>query len=273
MTDIKSFLTSYQGKKIKYVPNPGNAGDSFIGYATLQVFKELNLDYQICKSTDTHEGDIIFYGGGGSLIRKYKSCKNFLINNHEKNNIIVLPNTINECDDLLKSFSDNVILFAREDVSFNYIKSKMRHTSNALLSRDMSFYIKGLNKYKNVSSIGTCNVYRFDDELKTKNNHVIVPDDNKDISVDFSRPFFMKNWYIADDINTQVEKNLSIATDNMFSYISKFKQINTNRLHVGIAAALLGKTVNLYPGSYFKIEAIYNCCMRNKFNNVTYHGH
>ena len=43
MVDIRKFLAEYQGKKIKYVPNQGNAGDSFIGLATLQVFDELGL--------------------------------------------------------------------------------------------------------------------------------------------------------------------------------------------------------------------------------------
>ena len=272
VVDVKAFLKKYQGSKVKYIPNPGNAGDSLIGLATIQMLKELNIDYQICKPTDKFEGETIFYGGGGNLIRKYKSCRNFLINNHEKNNIIVLPHSINDCDSLLKTLSDKVILFAREQVSYNYIKSKLTHTNNALLSKDMSFYIKDIEKYKNQTCIGTCNAFRLDDELSSKNKHVKVPHDNKDISIDFQRPMFMKNWDITDDINAQVEKNLSIATDNMFSYISKFKQINTDRLHVGIAATLLGKKVNLYPGSYFKIEALYNFSIKDKFDNVTFHS-
>ena len=82
---------------------------------------------------------------------------------------------------------------------------------------------------------------------------------------------FMKNWSLSDDTNTQVKKNLSIATDNVFSYLSKFKEVNTNRLHIGIAAALLGKAVNLYRGSYHKIAGVYDFSMRGKFNNVTFH--
>ena len=55
--DIKTFLTQYQGAKVKYVPNQGNSGDSFIGLATIQVFKELNLDYEICKPTDSFDNE------------------------------------------------------------------------------------------------------------------------------------------------------------------------------------------------------------------------
>jgi len=273
MTDIKNFLAKYQGAKIKYIPNQGNAGDSLIGLATLQVFDELELDYEICKPTEVFEGQIILYGGGGSLIRKYHRCRNFLLNNHEKNNTVVLPHSFNDIDPLLTVLSEKVILIARENISYDYIKSKSKYPDNCLLSGDMAFYIKNIDRYKNISCIGECNVFRFNDELSNSDRLVEVPEDNKDISVDFHRPMFMKNWHLPDDINTQVKKNLSIATDNIFSYLSKFQIVNTNRLHVGIAAALLGKTVNLYRGSYHKIAGVYDFSMRDKFNNVTYHGY
>lgn len=273
MTDIKNFLAKYQGAKIKYIPNQGNAGDSLIGLATLQLFDELELDYEICKPTEVFEGQIILYGGGGSLIRKYQGSKKFLLNNHQKNDIIVLPHSFHDCDDLLGNLSKRVVLIAREKISYDYIKSRMKNSDSALISDDMAFHIKNINKYKNTSCVGACNAFRFDDELSDSNEHVEVPEDNKDISIDFQRPMFMKNWNLSDDINIQVEKNLSIATDNIFSYLSKFQIVNTNRLHVGIAAALLGKKVNLYRGSYHKIAGVYDFSMRGKFNNVTYHGH
>ena len=44
VVDVKAFLKKYQGSKVKYIPNPGNAGDSLIGLATIQMLKELNID-------------------------------------------------------------------------------------------------------------------------------------------------------------------------------------------------------------------------------------
>ena len=258
--------------KIKYVPNPGNAGDSFIGLATVQMFDELALDYQICRSTEIFEGETILYGGGGSLIRKYHLCKNFLLKNHEKNNIVVLPHSFNDIDSLLNILSKNVILFARENISYEYAKCKLQHPERVMISDDMAFHIKNIDRYENISCIGECNAFRFNDELSSTDKHVEVPKDNKDISIDFHRPMFMKNWSISDEINVQVKSNLNIATDNIFSYLSKFEKVNTNRLHVGIAAALLGKTVNLYRGSYHKIAGIYNFSMAGKFNNVTFYN-
>jgi exopolysaccharide biosynthesis predicted pyruvyltransferase EpsI len=272
MVDIKNFLAKYQGSKIKYIPNQGNAGDSLIGFATLQVFDELELDYEICKPTEVFEGQIILYGGGGSLIRKYQGSKKFLLNNHKKNDIIVLPHSFHDCDDLLVNLSKRVVLIAREKISYDYIKSRMKNSDNALLSDDMAFHIKNIDKYRNTSCVGECNAFRFDDELSGDNERAGIPEGNKDISIDFQRPMFMKNWNLADDINAQVKKNLSIATDNIFSYLSKFQIVNTNRLHVGIAAAFLGKTVNLYRGSYHKIMGVYEFSIAGKFDNVVFYN-
>ncbi len=44
---IETLLLPAQGHKIKYVSNPGNAGDSLIAFATLQKLRELNLDFSI----------------------------------------------------------------------------------------------------------------------------------------------------------------------------------------------------------------------------------
>lgn len=278
MIDIKNFLAKYQGSKIKYIPNQGNAGDSLIGLATVQMFKELNIDYEFCKPSEIFEEETILYGGGGNLIGKYSGCRNFLLRNHERNNIVVLPHgavdgptrpkpiKATNCDSILENLSENVVLIARENTSYDYIKSKMKHPDNVLLSDDMAFHIKNIDKYKNTSCVGVCNAFRVDNNERRQ-----LPKDNKDISADFRRPMFMKTWYTPDDVNIQVEENLTVAADNLFSYLSKFEEINTDRLHVGIAATLIGKTVNLYSGSYYKVAGVYVFSMRGRFNNVTYH--
>jgi len=50
--------------------------------------------------------------------------------------------------------------------------------------------------------------------------------------------------------------------------INLYKVIHTNRLHVAIAAAMLGKQVYIYSNNYYKVKAIYNFSLKNKFANV-----
>jgi hypothetical protein len=44
--------------------------------------------------------------------------------------------------------------------------------------------------------------------------------------------------------------------------------VHTNRLHVAIGAMKLGKSVKLYGNNYFKIRAIYDYSIKDKYQNV-----
>ena len=51
--------------------------------------------------------------------------------------------------------------------------------------------------------------------------------------------------------------------------ISKYSEVNTNRAHVSIAAAKMGKITNIYPSNYFKQEEIYRYSLID-FENVAF---
>lgn len=255
--DILSFLSVFKNKyeKIKYIANPGNAGDSMIAFATLKLFEDLGLEFSIDKFNKKYDGNVLVYAGGGNLTDKYNHLRNFLWENYRKNEILILPHTICECTPLLKALGPNVKIIAREKVSFNYIKTHMKHPQNAFLSDDMAFHINNLDAYKNQPHIGTCNAFRLDSE-KT---NVKIPEVNKDISGDFIK-----------GQNCLKPEHVAITTDNIFSYLCKFTEINTNRLHISIAGALLGRKVNLYPNSYYKNKAVFDFSIKDKFKNVQF---
>ena len=254
-SNLIKFLSKFKDDKIKYVANPGNAGDSLIANGTLALLRKLNIDFKICNIRNAFYGDIIFYGGGGNLVKPYDNLKNFLWENHQNNKIIILPHTIYDCSVLLNSLGNNVYIFAREETSYEYIKCNMNNLENTFLSDDMAFHIEGIDFYKQQNHIGECNAFRLDLE-KTD---IKIPKGNKDISHDF---MFKQNTFNEDDIN--------ISTDNMFSYLCKFETINTNKLHVTIAGPLLGRKVNLYANSYFKNKAVFDFSIKNKFPNTSF---
>lgn len=55
--------------------------------------------------------------------------------------------------------------------------------------------------------------------------------------------------------------------DIFLKIIAMHKTINTNRLHVAIAASMLGKNVKFYSNSYFKNKFVYEYSLIN-FSNV-----
>ena len=258
--DIIDFLSEFKDKyeKIKYIVNPGNAGDSMIVSATFKLFKDLGLDFSIHRPNKEYNEDALVYAGGGNLTDNYHCLRKFLWKNYKKNEILILPHTICHCTNLLNSLGSNVKIITRERVSYQYVKANMRHPENAFLADDMAFHINNLEAYKSQPHIGTCNIFRLDVE-KT---NIKIPKINKDISRDFIK-----------GQNCLNPEHVAITTDNIFSYLCKFTEINTNRLHAAIAGALLGRKVNLYPNSYYKNKAVFDFSIKNKFKNVQFIDH
>ena len=55
-------------------------------------------------------------------------------------------------------------------------------------------------------------------------------------------------------------------------YLDRFDRVETNRLHVTIGAALLGKGVAFYPNSYWKNQAVFEATLRLRFPNIEWRG-
>ncbi|GFD77581.1 hypothetical protein KUL118_04430 [Tenacibaculum sp. KUL118] len=289
------------GGKINYLPNPGNAGDSLIACATYQFFERNNIEYTCCTSEkNISDGDILVYGGGGNFggensrvgyyIKKYASrVKAF----------VLLPHTLFGAEALLKSLPETVHLFCRERVSYDYA-SKMVTDAKVYLKDDMvlsadvskmlsppasqsalgsvcaeltrrvlfknedfgislkhylSYTIKSLfgHLYPSKAQDGELNAFRIDVE-KTD---IPIPHDNIDVSALYEL--------------SSCEPNLAkLSTFRFLSHINAFDTVNTNRLHVAIAATKLGKKVNLYGNNYFKIRAIYEFSLKGKYPNVVW---
>jgi len=253
--DIRSFLKKFLDKKIIYIPNPGNAGDSLIVFGTIQIFNKIGLNWKLGKINKKYKNKILFYAGGGNLVGLYKDCKKFINKNKNSNTIVILPHTIKSEDKFLSELNDNIIIFCRERISYEYVLKVFKHKKNVYLSKDMAFYIKKLVKYKIIKGEGVCNAYRTDKE-KTD---IKIPEDNIDLSIKLIQP---RN---TSDIN--IIKNVSLS---MFVYLSKFETINTIRLHIAIAGSLLNKNINFYKNSYYKNEAVFEYSINNIYKNTIF---
>jgi len=253
-TDIKEFLRDYIGKEIVYVPNAGNAGDTLIAYGTIQVLNELGIVWTMGHYSNTFCDKVIIYGGGGNLVRIYRTAYDFLIKNKDSNEIVILPHTIKDEDELIESFDNKIKVFCREVKSYEYVKRLHPIKDNVFLSKDMAFYIKVPDSIKNVSGTGTANCMRTDRE-STKKYEIL--EDNNDISHTLNR-----------EGNTSDINVINSITSKFFEYLSMYETINTDRLHVGILASLLGKKVNMYDNTYYKLRAVYEYSIKDKFPNT-----
>jgi exopolysaccharide biosynthesis predicted pyruvyltransferase EpsI len=285
---IEEYLKKFEGKKTIYKANPGNGGDAIIAFAAFKLFKKVNLNYSIANDNTNFENSDVLYAGGGNLIEEYDECAKFIAKNHKTcRSLTILPHTVSGHYDLLSSLGDNVTIICREETSFAYVKS-FQNIKNVLLMDDLAvsltfdqtelktsfvnrllflfslkdtlwylYYRKRPLSYyvKNRQKTTVLNSYRMDVE-KTS---IEIPSDNLDVSATFNFDSSMRD-------EVRVAKTALVIA----SFLNQFDVINTNRLHICICGAILGKKINFSSNSYWKNESIYQYSLKKKFPNINW---
>lgn len=304
--DVPSFLRKELGEPFDYYPNPGNAGDALMAKATYDLFDRLGVPYSSKNLSsllsDDYRGKrlLVFSGGGNFAEGGYNAYADILARIHRRaGRIIVLPHTIHGNARLLSQFGDNVTLICRERVSYQHVKQHAPK-ARAYLAHDMALlldvrsalahqpryfrsmatkaglkllgderarlyptfnsYLAGLKwslgaERRSTSTTRTANLFRTDIE-KTA---IALPQDNLDASLAFN--FGVTSPTMA-----------AFTVHHLLRFLDSFDVVNTNRLHIAIAAALLGKQVNLGSNSYFKCKAVYDHSLKDFFPKVSWVG-
>lgn len=256
--NIADFLIQYKDRPFIYIPNPGNCGDNLISYSTFSVLDDLGLDYKIGNYCDKYSNDLLIYGGGGNFVGLYRSCRRFLLNNKDSNEIVILPHTVKDETELLRSLGNNVTIICRERASYNYLTG-LGTALNVMLSKDMAFYFKSP---KSQIGTGVLNCFREDIE-KTD---IVLPNGNIDLSTYYMEPG--RFYDVAVAAARSKSKCLELV-HCLIDHIVPYAVVKTNRLHVAILSVLLGKEVVLHRNSYWKNFEVYDYSLR-VFPNIRF---
>lgn len=268
---------------ILFAINNGNAGDSLIAAATFQVLRNagvrcrpLEHRYRGPKTRDA----IVLYSGGGNLIPLYEGARNFIAAHHRRaRRLILLPHTIEGNTDLLGELGPNVDLIARERRSFEHIRAHapearhhlmhdialgldldelrrgpLRLSASPLSLRGAARVVRqGLRRLGKPRPPGgrVLNAFRTDKEA----TGIEIPAGNFDLSSIYF------HWVAP-------EMFARLASRDFLAIADRYDEIRTNRLHVGIAGALLGKRVVLHDNSYGKNRAVWEYSLAGRFPNV-----
>ncbi len=239
-----------------YMPNSGNVGDMLIASATMQWFDKNKLKYKRAKRNENP--DVLVYGGGGAWTGDYiKYMGDVMSMMQRAKRVVILPSSFNNVPEFIKMLDKRFVVFCREQKSFDYLKSantgatilldhdmalRMRKVPmrSPVISRTLGQKIKLLNKsVKNISR--TANLFRTDAEsLETH-----------DTDFDLSDAL---GWFSA----YTPRRVIDTVANVMLRAVNCFDVVRTDRLHVGIAAFLVGADVEFYDNSYGKISGVYN---------------
>jgi exopolysaccharide biosynthesis predicted pyruvyltransferase EpsI len=282
---VGAVLQRFAGEEILYEPNTGNAGDSLIAEGTYRVFRDRGVRYRILGWEAIDATDrVLVYGGGGNLARDYRACRNFIERYHrDARHLVLLPHTIQGHDDLLSQLGPNVTLICRERVSFEHAR-RVARSAEVLLDHDMALAVDARATLRRTPRIrwtrrggddrvsprswilatarrvvsrrptrhGELDAFRGDRE-RTR----ALPPGNIDVSE-----------LAAFGVAPETAAHLSSWT--LLKVIDRYSRVRTNRLHVAVAAGLLGKPVELFPNSYYKNRAVYEHSLRDALPTITW---
>ncbi len=273
LNSMRRFLEDYRGRKVVYFPNPGNAGDSLIASGTYQAFRRAGMSFSLYSAGMDVRGQTVFIGGGGNLVPLYKEAREALeAVLPDAGRIVVLPHTVRGNEDLLRRLDGRVTVFCRDPESYWHVLNNTG--ADVRLDHDMAFHLD-LETFRD-----QCLAYRemprvYDAKvasipaLKERRHETLTflrEDGERRIdraggsnTLDISQAF---EFGVVPDT---AEKSVWC----MFQAISGARDVVTDRLHVGISCAILGKTCRLLDNSYGKNKGIYLHSIRRFAASVT----
>jgi exopolysaccharide biosynthesis predicted pyruvyltransferase EpsI len=268
-----------RARDLCYVPNIGNAGDALIASGTWQLFDTIGLRPRVVSAALISEGASVIYAGGGNLTPDYQNCARFLrecISVGVKE-AVVLPHTIRGHAQLLEQLDERFTLICRDLPSLEWctatapaakimfshdlalaldIPKLQRRCSGVLPFADLIIrtgkarrfhsYLRWRRFTRNAQPVnGTLKVFRADVEAVSRHPGDSLQD--------------IPGAYVSEFVN-RIEHDF-VARD-LLNTVGRADVIVTNRLHVGIAGALLCKRVKLHDNSYGKIRDVYQSSLK-----------
>ena len=274
--EVQYFLSGLVGEEVKFYPNTGNAGDSLIAVGTFHCFDRLGLRYkQLYPSDEASTGTIIF-GGGGNLIQRYDFIRRGLLKHLDSaDRIIILPHTIRSNEDLLAKMDHRVTIFCRDITSYFHCK-KYTTGADVFLGHDMAFHADVVEILNNPES-----KQRYDQEFEKQTSQFpkYLLKTRKQETVYFLRTDCEKLHYeLESDIDVshvflgEVSRRDSVDQSVWYflSAIARCSALVTDRLHVAIAASLLGIPCKIFDNNYGKNSDVYGLSLQGQFPGTVF---
>lgn len=288
----------------QFCPNYGNLGDILIAEAEYQAFDANQLEYSILnpETPPSKEFDLV-YGGGGLFVRHWNYQKVLtLFKNPGLKRAVILPSSFRDCPDVMTALDERFTVFCREKESYEYCLSQ-NNKARFELGHDMTIglnldLIKDFFASSKVYEEDGLNVddlariYQPVYETLRQLHSSLTALLSKTITLHplYGRlAFFLRRdeeSALKSDAMSNIkelanrrsldlsplvcsacfDKAITRALSAQFlSGIGRADTIVTDRLHVGIAATLLGRKVFWLDNDYGKISGVY----RNSLSNCS----
>lgn len=242
------------GKRIVFLQNDGNFGDALIRFGTECFFEDLGLSLGVLDMGSRKDKLValqmglldrlrerllfVYSGGGGWAHACTVALRNVRRQLRVSPDVIVLPSTVE-----LFGVRPAPTLFVRDLFESRAV------LPHAPFCHDMAFYLALVNGQRMLSNRAPAR----------EPLGIVFRTDNESRIVGLSRH--------PNNFDLSAAGTHRSDARSFLRYLDRFEHVITDRLHVAIGAALLGKRVSLVNGSYFKIRSIFKSSIEPFFPN------
>jgi len=233
-----------------YVRNNGNWGDAVIAAGT-KAFMEhfeirpLSVPFRLCRIQPAfvfhclsgNRPTVLLYTGGGFLTSHYRRPNQLKRLARRFDRLFLLPSTINI----------DLAAFQLHSAQVVYRRDNFESAANC----PDSHFCHDLAFFWNSPQVSPETEIGFFFRTDRESTGISLPPNNLDIA------------------NLGTDKS---DPDELISRIGRYRCIHTNRLHVAIAAAMIGRETHLYPNDYFKNRAVFESSLKHNYPNVFFHN-
>lgn len=246
---MEDLFRSFLGKEIMVLLHRGNIGDGLIQEGTRALLRKCGINYQEFLFPRDARGEILLISGCGSFSHDWDSGINYVSRYLDAfDRIYILPASFDVASTTIKGFlvnlSKKIFIYCREKYSYDAVKKIVPYPENIFLDKDMEFYMD-YNMWKKKGK-GILMAFRKD---KERNKEIICR-----LTIMLHK---MRTMFFAKGTNSDVMQGSYTEWETALESISKFEKIYTDRVHVAITAALLGKKTYIYPNANHIVKGVY----------------
>lgn len=280
------FLTIHGDATFYTTAAPGNSGDLLL-QAGLQRYLATQ---QVTVTTSPSQADIILMHGGGSIDDVWGTGLDHLLRllcSHPQKAIVVAPSTIHFTETdlaaVLAPYTQPVHFFVREQYTYDRLQaSGLPKNVTVQLAHDTAFLLQDTTwlaqQLRQSTDSYTLCALRTDCESAYSNlvlNHTpanLWEYGKRFLITQQQKQFLHTHVPEVQTADVVVWDDVSYRDFPTFlTTVRAAAEIYTDRLHVGILGALLGKPVHLFSTKYDKVRGVYEQSLRT-YSNITLHA-
>jgi hypothetical protein len=240
---VRQLLAGYRGSRVHVLPNPGNGGDGLIQLGLRRLCAEFDL--RVCElySPQSARGELLLAPGAGNLSAAYYGVAERIdpyLNSFRT--VCILPTSVQTeapaVQRFLRELPHGALVFCREAVSLAQVRALLGDPASVHLDHDLAFEAD-LRPWAR-AGYGTLYAFRSDPESLGEP----IPPGNFDVSG------ITGEW----------------MAELLLDVVASYAVVHTDRAHVAIAAALLGRDTHLYATAYHKVRGIYEHSLAGRAN-------